>query len=185
MNFTETELKGVYIIEPERFEDERGFFSPTFSECEFEARGLASQFVENNLSYNRRRGTLRGLHYQAMPYGQAKLVCCTRGAIFDVAVDLRPDSPTFRQWAGAELSAENRLLCYIPGDMGHGFQTLDDDTEVFYQVSTVFRPDAYKGLRWNDPAFGIEWPLPEERIILARDNSYPDFNHESERPKGK
>jgi dTDP-4-dehydrorhamnose 3,5-epimerase len=175
MNFTETELPGVFIIEPERFQDERGFFSPTFSAREFEARGMASQFVENNLSYNRRRGTLRGLHYQAMPYGQAKLVCCTRGAIFDVAVDLRPDSPTFRQWVGAELTAENRLLCYIPGDMGHGFQTLENDTEVFYQVSTVFRPDAYRGLRWNDPAFGIEWPLTEERIILARDNSYPDF----------
>jgi dTDP-4-dehydrorhamnose 3,5-epimerase len=175
MNFTETKLKGVYIIEPERFEDERGFFSPTFSQREFEARGLASRFVENNISYNRRRGTLRGLHYQAMPYGQAKLVCCTRGAIFDVAVDLRPNSPTFRQWVGAELTAGNHLMCYIPTAMGHGFQTLEDDTEVSYQVSTVFRPDAYRGMRWNDPAFGIEWPLPDERTILARDDSYPDF----------
>jgi dTDP-4-dehydrorhamnose 3,5-epimerase len=110
-----------------------------------------------------------------VPYGQAKLVCCTRGSIFDVAVDLRPNSPTFLRWTGAELTAENHLMCYIPADMGHGFQTLEDDTEVFYQVSTVFRPDAYRGMRWNDPAFGIEWPLPDERIILARDDSYPDF----------
>lgn len=175
MNFTETKLKGVYVIEPQRFEDKRGFFSPSFSQREFEARGLASVFVENNISYNRRRGTLRGLHYQAMPYGQAKLVRCTRGVIFDVAVDLRPLSPTFRQWVGIELTAENRLMLYLPGDIGHGFQTLEDDTEVFYQVSTVYRPEAYRGLRWNDPAFSIAWPLPDERVILARDSSYPDF----------
>lgn len=175
MNFTETKLKDVYIIEPERFEDERGFFSPSFSQREFEARGLASRFVENNISYNRRRGTLRGLHYQAAPYGQAKLVRCTRGATFDVAVDPRPVSPTFRQWVGVELTAENHLMIYIPGDMGHGFQTLEDDTEVFYQVSTVFRPDASRGLRWDDPAFGIEWPPSSERVIHARDGSYPDF----------
>jgi dTDP-4-dehydrorhamnose 3,5-epimerase len=175
MNFTETELKGVYIIESERFEDERGFFSPCFSERDFAERGLTSHFVENNISYNRRRGTLRGLHYQEMPYGQAKLVRCTRGAIFDVTVDLRPASPTFRKWVGVELTAENQLMLYMPGDMGHGFQTLEDDTEVFYQVSTVYRPDAYRGVRWDDPAFGIEWPLADERVILARDSSYPDF----------
>ena len=175
MIFSETDLKGVYVIEPERFEDERGFFAPSFSQREFEARGLVSWFVENNISYNRRRGTLRGLHYQTAPYGQAKLVRCTRGSIFDVAVDLRPGSPTFRQWVGIELTARNRLMSYIPADMGHGFQTLEDDTEVFYQVSTVYRSDAYRGLRWDDPAFGIVWPLPEERIILARDSSYSDF----------
>jgi dTDP-4-dehydrorhamnose 3,5-epimerase len=176
MVFSETVLNGVYVIEPERFEDERGFFAPSFSEREFEARGLASRFVENNISYNRRRGTLRGLHYQMAPHGQAKLVRCTRGSIFDVAVDLRPASPTFRQWVGVELTADNRRMFYIPGNMGHGFQTLEDDTEVFYQVSTAFRPDASSGLRWDDPAFGIEWPLPDERIIVARDSSYPDFD---------
>jgi dTDP-4-dehydrorhamnose 3,5-epimerase len=175
MIFSETDLKGVYVIEPERFEDERGFFAPAFSQREFEQRGLESRFVENSISYNRRRGTLRGLHYQTPPYGQAKLVRCTRGAIFDVAVDLRPASSTFRRWVSVELTAENRLMLYLPRDMGHGFQTLEDDTEVFYQVSTVFRPDAYKGLRWDDPAFSIEWPLVAERVILARDRSYPDF----------
>lgn len=175
MVFSETDLQGVYVIEPERFEDERGFFAPTFSQQEFEKRGLESRFVENNISYNRSRGTLRGMHYQASPHGQAKLVRCTRGAIFDVAVDLRPDSSTFRRWVGVELTAENRLMCYLPGDVGHGFQTLEDDTEIFYQVSTVYRPDAYRGLRWDDPAFCIEWPLADKRIIIARDNSYPDF----------
>ena len=175
MIFKETELQGVYVIEPTRFEDERGFFAPSFSQREFEDKGLNGHFVENNISYNRRRGTLRGLHYQAAPYGQAKLVRCTRGAIFDVVVDLRPDSPTFRKWISSELTAENRLLLYLPEDMAHGFQTIEDDTEVFYQVSDFYRPEAYKGLRWNDPAFGIEWPMAEERIMLPRDSSYPDF----------
>lgn len=175
MVFSETDLDGVYVIELERFEDERGFFAPAFSQQEFETRGLESRFVENNISYNRGRGTLRGLHYQAAPYGQAKLVRCTRGAIFDVAVDLRPASTTFRHWVSVELTAENRLMLYLPGDVGHGFQTLEDDTEVFYQVSMVYRPDAYRGLRWDDPAFDIKWPRADERIILARDNSYPDF----------
>jgi dTDP-4-dehydrorhamnose 3,5-epimerase len=132
--------------------------------------------VENNISYNRRRGTLRGLHYQAMPYGQAKLVRCTRGAIFDVAVDLRPDSPTFCEWVGTELTAENRVMMYLPGDMAHGFQTLKDDTEVFYQVSEAYRPEASRGWRWDDPTFGIEWPLRNECVVNTRDATYPDFN---------
>ena len=168
-------MQGVYVIEPTRFEDERGFFAPSFSQREFENHRLNGHFVENNISYNRRRGTLRGLHYQAAPYGQAKLVRCTRGAIFDVVVDLRPDSPTFRKWTSSELTAENRLLLYLPEDMAHGFQTVEDDTEVFYQVSDFYRPEAYEGLRWNDPAFGIEWPMAEEPIMLPRDSSYPDF----------
>src|ERR1700730_3558264 len=162
MIFTESDLKGVYVIEPECLEDERCFFAPSFSQREFEARGLASRFVENNISYNLRRGTLRGLHYQAAPYSQAKLVRCTRGAIFDVAVDLRPASPTFRQWVSVELTAKNRLMFYVPGNLAHGFQTLEDDTEVFYQVSEFYLPDAYRGLRWDDPAFNIQWPLPDE-----------------------
>jgi dTDP-4-dehydrorhamnose 3,5-epimerase len=175
MIFNETKIGGVFLIEPERFEDERGFFAPSFSQREFEARGLAARFVENNISFNKRRGTLRGLHYQAAPHGQAKLVRCTSGAIFDVAVDLRRESPTFRQWVGVELSARNRLMLYVPGELAHGFQALEDDTEVFYQVSEFYRPDAYRGLRWNDPAFRIEWPDAAGPIIIERDKSYPDF----------
>jgi dTDP-4-dehydrorhamnose 3,5-epimerase len=175
MLFHESELPGVYLIEPTRFEDERGFFAPSFSRREFEERGLSACFVESNISYNVRCGTLRGLHFQAAPHGQAKLVRCTRGSIFDVTVDIRPDSPTFRMWVGADLSAENRLMMYLPGDLAHGFQTLEDNTEVFYQVSDYYHPEACKGLRWNDPAFGIKWPLADNPIIIARDSAYPDF----------
>jgi dTDP-4-dehydrorhamnose 3,5-epimerase len=177
MRFTETTLQGVYVIEPERFEDERGFFAPSFSRREFEARGLADLFVEGNISFNLRKGTLRGLHYQAAPHGQAKLVRCTRGSIFDVAVDLRPHSKTFRQWIGVELTELNRLMVYLPRDFAHGFQTLENETEVFYQVSEFYHPESYRGLRWNDPAFGIEWPDVGERILIARDQSYPDFEY--------
>jgi dTDP-4-dehydrorhamnose 3,5-epimerase len=137
---------------------------------------MASRFVENNISYSRARGTLRGMHYQAAPHGQAKLVRCTRGAIFDVAVDLRRDSPTFRRWVGVELTAENRIMLYLPADCGHGFQTLADDTEVFYQVSEHYAPESGRGFRWNDPAFGIEWPKTEQSILLPRDRDYPDFD---------
>lgn len=175
MIFKETKIKGVFVVKPERFEDARGFFAPSFSAREFEARGLASRFVENNISFNKRRGTLRGLHYQAAPYGQAKLVRCTSGAIFDVAVDLRRESPTFRQWVGVELSARNHLMLYVPGELAHGFQTLEDNAEVFYQVSDFYHPESYCGLRWNDPAFRIKWPAAEELIIIERDMSYPDF----------
>ena len=175
MIFNATRIKGVYVIEAERFADERGFFSPSFSQREFEAHGLTSSYVEHNLSFNLRRGTLRGLHYQAAPYGQAKLVRCTRGAILDVAVDLRPESETFRQWVGFELTAENRLMMYLPGDVAHGFQTLEDNTEVFYQVSETYQPEANRGWRWNDPAFDIKWPLPDECVINERDATYPDF----------
>lgn len=176
MKFKETDLRGVYLVEPHRFEDERGFFAPSFSASEFAARGLASRFVENNISYSRSRGTLRGMHYQAAPYGQAKLVRCTRGSIYDVVVDLRPDSLTFKQWIGVELTAENRTSLYLPGDCGHGFQVLADDTEVFYMVSEVYVPASSRGFRWNDPAFGIEWPETKERIILKRDQEYADFD---------
>ena len=174
MIFSETKIGGVFVIEPERFEDERGFFAPSFSQREFEARGLAGRFVENNISFNKRRGTLRGLHYQAAPHGQAKLVRCTSGAIFDVAVDLRRESPTFRQWVGVELTARNRLMLYVPEGFAHGFQTLEDDAEVFYQVSERYAPESAGGVRWDDPAFGIEWPLKVE-VINDRDASYEDF----------
>ena len=176
MIISETKLGGVYLIEPRRFEDERGFFAPSFSAREFAARGMASVFVENNISYSKSRGTLRGMHYQAAPHGQAKLIRCTRGVVFDVAVDLRPESPTFKQWAGVELSAANRSMLYLPADCGHGFQTLVDDTEVFYMVSTPYLPDSGSGFRWNDPAFGIDWPDVGARLLNQRDQEYPDFN---------
>ncbi|HEY2971170.1 MAG TPA: dTDP-4-dehydrorhamnose 3,5-epimerase [Pyrinomonadaceae bacterium] len=175
MIITETKLPDVYLIEPLRFEDDRGFFAPSFSAQEFAARGMASVFVENNISYSKNRGTLRGIHYQAAPHGQAKVVRCTRGAVFDVAVDLRPDSPTFKQWVGFKLSEENRSMLYVPGDCGHGYQTLDDDTEVFYMVSQVYVPESGRGYRWNDPAFGIAWPDVGARHLIKRDQEYPNF----------
>lgn len=175
MIFTATKLKGVYLIEPSRYEDERGFFASSFSQREFESHGLAVQFVENNISFNHRRGTLRGLHYQVAPYAQAKLVRCTRGTVFDVAVDLRTGSPTYKKWVGIELSAVNRHLMYVPKGCAHGYQTLEDDTEVFYQVSDYYLLETNRGYRWNDPAFGIEWPFPDEYIINERDANYPDF----------
>ena len=175
MIFTETKIPGVYVIESQRFADERGFFAPSFRQKEFQDRGLSGVFVENNISYSKRRGTLRGMHYQAAPYGQAKLVRCTRGSVFDVAVDLRPNSPTFKEWVGVNLTAENRSMLYLPGDCGHGFQTLVDDTEVFYMVSEVYVPQSGKGVRWNDPAFDIVWPLSEDAILIERDQKYANF----------
>ncbi|HEV7891460.1 MAG TPA: dTDP-4-dehydrorhamnose 3,5-epimerase [Pyrinomonadaceae bacterium] len=175
MNFTETKIRGVYVIDPTRFEDERGFFAPAFSSSEFHARGIAAQFVEANISYSLKAGTLRGLHYQAAQHGQAKLVRCTRGRVYDVAVDIRPGSPTHRQWVGVELTAENRRMIYIPGDCAHGFQTLGDDSEVFYMVSSPYEPGSSRGFRWNDPAFRIEWPEVDRRILVDRDRDYPDY----------
>jgi dTDP-4-dehydrorhamnose 3,5-epimerase len=176
MIFRETKIGGVFIIEPERFEDERGFFAHSWSRREFAAAGLEADLVECNISYNKRKGTLRGMHYQDAPHGQTKLVRCTRGAIFDVAVDIRPGSPTLGQWVGVELSERNRLLLYVPKDFAHGFQTLEDGTEVFYQVSSSgFVPESGRGVRWDDPAFRIEWPHVDERIIIARDREYADF----------
>jgi dTDP-4-dehydrorhamnose 3,5-epimerase len=176
MIFNETRIAGVYRLEPERFKDERGFFAPAFRSSEFAARGLASVFVENNISYSQQRGTLRGMHYQAPPHGQAKLIRCTRGAIYDVAVDLRPDSPTFKQWIAAELTADNRSMVYVPGDCAHGFQTLTDDTEVFYMVSHPYAPDSGRGVRWNDPAFDIVWRDVGARVLIERDQKYPNFS---------
>jgi dTDP-4-dehydrorhamnose 3,5-epimerase len=175
MIIRETKLKGAFIIEPERFEDERGFFARMWSEGELAALGSDARFIEGNISFNLRRGTLRGMHYQAAPHGQAKLVRCTRGAIFDVGVDLRPGSPTFGQWVGVELTAHNRLALYLPGDFGHGYLTLEDDTEVYYQVTGAYAPQSARGFCWNDPAFRIVWPDTGELIINGRDREYPDF----------
>lgn len=174
MLFTETQLQGAYIIDPERIEDERGFFARSWDRHEFEARGLNTNLAQCNISYNTRRGTLRGMHYQAEPHEETKLVRCTAGAIYDVIIDLRPSSPTLRQWLAVELSAANRRMLYIPPGYAHGFQTLEDHSEVFYQMAEFYAPAYARGVRWNDPAFGIVWPEAPQ-AIAARDQAYPDF----------
>jgi dTDP-4-dehydrorhamnose 3,5-epimerase len=174
MIFTETKLKGAYLIEPERLEDERGFFARTFCVQEFEAHGLNPSVVQCSVSYNKKKGTLRGMHYQAAPHGEVKVVRCTRGSIYDVIIDLRPDSATFKQWVAVELTADNRWMLYIAEGFAHGFQTLEDDTEVFYQMSESYAPQSACGVRWNDPLFQINWPT-DERTISTKDQSYIDF----------
>jgi len=175
MKFHRTELAGAFVVEPERLEDERGVFARTWCEREFAAQGLASAFVQCSISYNRARGTVRGMHYQAAPDQEAKLVRCTRGAIHDVAVDIRRDSPTFARHVAVELSAANRLMLYVPEGFAHGFQTLQDDTEVLYQMSRHHAPPSARGFRWNDPVFAIRFPL-EVAVIAPRDRDYPDFD---------
>ena len=174
MIFNETKLSGVFLIEPERLEDARGFFALSWSAEEFARRNLVSQIAECNISQNNKKGTLRGMHYQAHPHSQTKLVRCTMGAIYDVVIDLRASSPTFKQWIGVELSANNRLMIYIPGGFAHGFQTLEDNSEVFYQMSHPYVAQSSGGVRWDDSTFDISWP-PGERIIIERDRSWPDF----------
>ncbi|HXN36486.1 MAG TPA: dTDP-4-dehydrorhamnose 3,5-epimerase [Solirubrobacteraceae bacterium] len=177
MRFQETSLPGVWVIELERLGDERGWFARTFDEQEFRARGLNPAIVQCNASHNARRGTLRGMHYQAGPHAESKLVRCVRGAVFDVALDLRPDSPTYCAWHGLELSADNGLCLYVPEGLAHGFQTLTDDTELLYQMGHRYVPDAVSAVRWDDPTFAIQWPRepPEGRIISQRDRTHPDF----------
>jgi dTDP-4-dehydrorhamnose 3,5-epimerase len=174
MIFTETTLTGAFLIEPERLTDERGFFARTWCQQEFAAIGLDPQWVQCNISFNERRGTLRGMHYQAAPYAETKLVRCTMGAIYDVIIDLRPDSATFRQWLAVELTADNRLMLFIPEGFAHGFQTLTDGTEVFYLMSQVYAPEYARGVRWDDSAFKVSWPA-EKRVISERDRSFADF----------
>jgi dTDP-4-dehydrorhamnose 3,5-epimerase len=176
MRFTETSIDDVLVIEPERLEDERGWFARTYDADEFSARGMDAP-VQCNASFNPTVGTLRGLHYQAAPHGESKLVRVVRGAVFDVAVDLRPSSPTYCAWHGVELSAENGLAFYIPAGLAHGFQTLEADTEVLYQMGTRYVGEAASGVRWDDPRFGIEWPAAPAggRTISGRDAGYPDF----------
>ena len=175
MIFTETPLHGTFVIEPERFEDERGFFARTWCQQEFAAHGLNTVLTQCSLSFNKKRGTLRGMHYQVAPHEEVKLVRCTRGAIYDVIIDLRPESPTFKQYVAIVLSAENRKMLYIPERFAHGLQTLEDETEVFYQISASYAPESARGVRWNDPIFAIEWP-PAERTINMRDATYQDFS---------
>ena len=170
----ETRLAGVYLVDPERNWDERGFFARVFCEREFAQFNLASRFVQCNVSFNARKGTLRGMHYQAEPRAECKLVRCTRGAIYDVIIDLRRESPTFCEWAGFTLDEQNGQALYIPTGFAHGFQTLTESSEVFYQMSEFYDPELARGVRWNDPRFAIEWCLPQP-LMSARDASYPDF----------
>jgi len=172
--FTETKLSGSFVIDLEPHADCRGFFARTFCRKEFEAHGINAHVEQCNVSLNKRKGTLRGMHFQVAPFAEPKLVRCTAGSIYDVIIDLRQDSPTFKQYFAVELSADNRKMLFIPEGFAHGFQTLRDDTEVFYQMAQTFSPEHARGVRWNDPAFGIPWP-DDERIIIERDRNYPDF----------
>jgi dTDP-4-dehydrorhamnose 3,5-epimerase len=174
VRFVETRLPHAFVVEPERLEDERGFFARTWCRKEFETRGLNSRLVQCSISYNAERGTLRGMHHQASPHAEAKLVRCTMGAIYDVIIDLRPDSPTFKQWLAVTLTARNRTMLYVPEGCSHGFLTLADNTEVFYQMSAFFAPESAVGIRWNDPMFNIAWPETVTRIS-DRDRQWADF----------
>jgi dTDP-4-dehydrorhamnose 3,5-epimerase len=174
MLFKPTGVAGAFVVEPERIGDERGFFARTWCQEEFQAHGLNPRLAQCNISYNHSIGTLRGMHYQIAPHEEAKLVRCTAGAIWDVAIDLRPGSPTYLAWAGAELTADNRAALYVPEGCAHGFLTLREGTEVFYQMSVPYEPSAARGVRWDDPAFGVAWPAPV-RVINQRDRSYRDL----------
>jgi dTDP-4-dehydrorhamnose 3,5-epimerase len=174
MIFTRTKINGAFVIEPERLEDERGFFARTLCQESFEAHNINPRLVQCNISFNRTKGTLRGMHYQTFPYQETKLVRCTMGRIYDVIIDLRPESETFKEWLAADLTAENRIMLYIPDGVAHGFLTLSDNTEVFYQMSEFYNPNYARGVRWNDPAFGIQWPT-DVQVISDRDQNYPDF----------
>jgi dTDP-4-dehydrorhamnose 3,5-epimerase len=175
MTFTETRLPGVWLIDADVFPDARGAFVLTWTPEPFDSRDLETRIAQIGISVNHRRGTIRGLHYQRPPMDEAKQIRAVRGAIFDVAVDLRPNSPTFCQWVGVTLTAENRRMLYLPAGCAHGYQTLEDGTEVLYSVSKAYSLAHQEGVRWDDPAFGIEWPLGRPSMINERDATYPDF----------
>jgi len=174
MKFSQTAIPDVWTIDCDIFEDDRGFFARAWMPDELEARGLDTSIAQCSIAFNKRRGTLRGMHFQTAPFEEVKHVRVVRGAIFDVAIDLRRDSPTFRKWVGVELSADNRRLLYIPTGFAHGYQTLSDDAEIHYFVSAEYSPAHQRGVRWNDPAFGIDWPLGPPTMIHERDATYPD-----------
>ncbi len=174
MIFTETELPGAYLIELERREDQRGYFARIWCEREFAAHGLATHYVQSNLGHSPRRGTLRGLHLQVEPYAEVKVVRCTRGALYDVLVDLRPGSPTYGRWIGVTLSAANGHALYVPQGVAHGYQTLVEETDLVYQTSAFYMAEAVRGIRYNDPAFTIDWPLPVS-VMSEADAGWPDY----------
>lgn len=177
MIFHKTPLEGARLIELEKRGDDRGFFARAFCEEEFEADGLVSRFVQVNNSLSAKKGTLRGMHYQMAPHGEVKIVRCIRGSLWDAILDLRPQSPTYKQWFGAELSAENRLAMYVPRGFAHAILTLTDDAEALYLVSDFYSPSHERGIRWNDPAFGVEWPI-QLTEISEKDAAWPDFDPE-------
>ena len=174
MIFTELALAGAWLIEPEPRGDERGFLARTYDEAEFAKRGLCTHWVQQSTVFSPRAGTLRGMHFQRPPHEEIKLIRCTAGAVYDVIIDLRPDSPTYLRWAATELSAANRRSLYVPAGFAHGAQTLADDTELFYQMSAAYHPEAAAGVRWNDGALGIAWALPEA-ILSERDQRFADL----------
>jgi dTDP-4-dehydrorhamnose 3,5-epimerase len=174
MRFVDTPIPGVLVIEAEPRADERGYFARTFCAKEFGDHGLCTHWVQISTSFNKRRGTLRGMHFQAKPFGEVKLVRCTRGAIYDVALDLRPDSHSFRKWFAAELTADNGRMMYLPAGVAHGFQALADGSEVLYNIAEYYHAEAARGVRWDDPAFGIAWPIAHP-ILSPKDQAWPDF----------
>jgi dTDP-4-dehydrorhamnose 3,5-epimerase len=176
MNFIETEIEGLYIVELNKIGDERGFFARAWCEKEFSDKKLTSRMVQANTSYSKDKGTLRGLHYQVSPHQEAKLMRCIKGAIFDVAVDLRSDSKTYKEWFGVELTESNRNMLFIPEGFAHGYQTLVEDTEAFYMSSAFYAPDAERGVRWDDPSIGIEWPITDNLNITDKDKSWADIS---------
>jgi dTDP-4-dehydrorhamnose 3,5-epimerase len=175
MIFTETKLRGAYVIEPQTLNDERGFFARTWSGEEFSAKGLNANLVQCNTSNNKLKGTVRGMHFQSPPHEEAKLIRCTAGALYDVIVDLRPDSPTWGQWFGIELTRQNLRMIYVPEGFAHGYQTLADDTDVFYQVSAYYHQESASGVRWDDPTIAIDWPL-QISVISERDRKLPSVD---------
>jgi dTDP-4-dehydrorhamnose 3,5-epimerase len=179
VEFQPAELDGSYRISIRRIEDDRGFFARVWDEPIFEQHGIPIRNIQTNASYNRRRGTIRGLHWQVEPYGETKLIRCTRGSVFDVAVDLRAGSPTYGRWQGVRLTAEERNLVFVPAGCAHGYQALEDDAEVSYQVSHAYVPGSERGIRWNDPAIGIEWPITDGVIVSDKDGAWPDARLEA------
>lgn len=175
MKFYETKLNGAFIIELEKNEDERGFFARTWDKKEMQKFGFNTNLVQCNISFNKIKGTLRGMHYQTAPFQEAKLVRCTRGKIFDVIIDLRPTSLTFKQWFSTEIDEKNHKMIYVPEYFAHGFQTLEDNTEIFYQISEYYMPEYAKGIRWDEKTFDIKWPI-NPKIISEKDLTYPSFN---------
>ncbi len=178
MKFTESRIPGAWIIELTAIHDDRGFFAMTWLPGEFQSRGLDPSLAQCNLAWNHKRGTLRGMHFQKAPHEQVKLIRCTRGALLDVIVDLRPESPTYKKWDAIELSEDNRRMIYIPAGLAHGYITLTDGVEAYYHASTPWVPASESGVRWNDPAFGIEWPF-EPAVISEKDRNWPDFPRRS------
>jgi dTDP-4-dehydrorhamnose 3,5-epimerase len=174
MIFSETRVHGVYVVDIEKRQDQRGFFARVWCQKEFETQGLETRIAQVNVAFTKRKGSLRGLHFQGHPHQEAKLVQCTKGAVYDVAVDLRPDSASYRQWVGIELTAGNHRLLYIPEGCAHGYQTLEDDVEISYQTSQFYAPEHARGVRYDDPALGIQWPLEAGNISDA-DRSWPDY----------